>query len=56
MLSYVCEFGHAPVEHGILTYDLKAEVWREPPADPRLHRLASSYLYAYRVRLSSTLG
>ena len=55
-LSYVCEFGHAPVQNGTFTYDLKTEVWRDPPADLRLRRLASSYLHAYRMRLSKTLG
>jgi len=49
-LCYVCELGHAPVEHGTLTYDLKGEVWSGAPADARVHRLASSYLCAYRTR------
>lgn len=49
-LSYVCELGHAPVEYGTLTYDLGGEVWRHAPKDSRVHRLATSYLYAYRAR------
>ena len=49
-LCYVCELGHAPVEHGTLTYDLSDEVWREAPSDARVLRLASSYLRAYRAR------
>jgi len=58
-LSYVCELAHAPKAHGILTYDLAAEVWRDSPEarsevaqDPRVRRLAASYLQAYRTRQS----
>lgn len=49
-LCYVCELGHAPVEHGTLNYDLVGEAWRHAPQDPRVHRLANSYLHAYRAR------
>ena len=55
-LCYVCELGHAPVEHGTLTYDLGGEVWRDAPPDPRVHRLATSYLHAYRTRQVGALG
>jgi len=49
-LCYVCELGHAPVEHGTLTYDRRGEVRREATSDARVLRLASSYLRAYRAR------
>jgi hypothetical protein len=49
-ICYVCELGHSPVEHGNITYDVAAEVWRQPPQDPRVYRLANSYLHAYRAR------
>ena len=53
-LCYVCELGHAPVESGTLIYDLGREIWRHAPKDPRVHRLAISYLYAYRARRLSS--
>ncbi len=52
---YICEKDHAPIAHGTMTYDLAAEAWRDPHADARVHRLASSYLQAYRVRRSASL-
>lgn len=58
-LCYVCEFAHAPKAHGMLTYDLAAEAWRNAPDatseatnDARVRRLATSYLQAYRARQS----
>jgi hypothetical protein len=55
-LCYVCELGHAPVEHGMLTFDLVAQVWRNPHPDPRVHRLASCYLETYRSRQNAILA
>ncbi|MGA3195305.1 MAG: hypothetical protein ABSD39_09920 [Terriglobales bacterium] len=49
-LSYVCELGHAPLEYGTLSYDLRGEAWQHAPKDPRVNRLATSYLHAYRAR------
>ena len=49
-LFYVCEFGHAPVEHGKLTFDLTSERWLDAPADGRVRRLADCYLKTYRIR------
>lgn len=49
-LWYVCERAHAPVEHGQLTFDRVRELWLNPHADPRAHRLAVCYLEAYRAR------
>jgi hypothetical protein len=51
-LHYTCERSHAPVVHGTLTYELKTGSWREAHSDARINRLATSYLQAYRVRLS----
>lgn len=53
-ISYVCELDHAPVEYGTLIYDLDREIWRHAPKDPRVHRLANSYLHAYRARRPSS--
>ena len=50
MLSYCCERGHAPVEHGTLTYDLGTERWVNAHADVRVRRLADSYVQSYRAR------
>jgi hypothetical protein len=52
-ICFVCELRHAPVEHGKLTFDLLREAWRNPHADPRVLRLASCYLQAYRERQSA---
>jgi len=54
-LLYVCEFGHAPVEHGKLTFDLINEGWLDAPADARVQRLADCYLKAYRDRRANAL-
>lgn len=47
---YACELKHAPVAHGTLTFDVRNERWREPHPDARVHRLANSYVHAYRAR------
>jgi len=49
-LCYVCEFAHAPVEHGKLTFDCVHERWLNPHADPRVQRLAVCYLETHRSR------
>jgi hypothetical protein len=49
-ICFVCERGHAPIEHGTLTFDLMREVWLDVHADPRVLTLATCYLQAYRVR------
>lgn len=49
-LSFVCELAHAPIEHGKLTFDSANEVWIIQHPDPRVLRLATSYLHAYRTR------
>lgn len=50
ILSYVCELGHAPIEHGNLIFDLSGERWQKAHADARVRRLADSYLHTYRTR------
>lgn len=49
-ICFVCEFGHAPVEHGKLEFSLASDCWLNPPADRRVLSLATGYLEAYRVR------
>ena len=49
---YVCEKSHEPAAHGSLTFNLMAETWRDAYVDPRVRRLANSYLHAYRARQS----
>src|SRR4030088_2968791 len=44
-LWYVCENGHAPVEHGSLTFDLANQAWLNPHADERVHRLSNCYIW-----------
>ena len=55
VLHFTCERSHAPVAYGKLTFDLNQGSWRDPHRDPRVRRLAESYLHAYRVRQTSTL-
>ncbi len=52
-LTYICERAHAPVQHGTLTFDLPMAVWRDAPGDPRIRRLADSFLHAWRLRRSA---
>ena len=54
-LAYICEFAHAPRSHGTLTYNLASESWQDASADPRVRRLATSFLHAYRVRQSPAI-
>jgi hypothetical protein len=49
-LWYTCERAHAPIEHGKLTFDLTNGACLTPHADPRIHRLAASYVESYRAR------
>lgn len=47
---YVCELGHAPVESGKLSFDLRRETWVNVHLDVRVQRLADCYLETYRAR------
>jgi hypothetical protein len=51
-LCYVCEFAHAPIEHGKLIFDCATERWTSAHPDPRVQRLAVSYIESYRSRLT----
>ena len=50
VLSYVCEAGHRPFEHGCLQYDLKARCWLNPHANPRVQKMAECYLESCLAR------
>ncbi|MFY9905568.1 MAG: hypothetical protein WBD45_09745 [Terriglobales bacterium] len=52
-ISFVCELAHAPMEHGKLIFDLVNEVWIIQHPDPRVLRLATSYLQSYRARATA---
>ena len=54
-LCYVCELAHAPKAHGTLAYNLATESWQDSATDPRVRRLAESFLHAYRIRQSPSL-
>jgi hypothetical protein len=47
-LTYVCEAGHCPVEHGTLEFD--GSRWTVPHCDTRLQRMAECYLEVYLSR------
>lgn len=55
ILSYVCELGHAPIQHGKLIFDLASEAWLNLPVDPRVQTLAAAYLQTSRSRNSAVL-
>ena len=54
-IYFVCELAHAPIEYGKLAFDLVNEAWLNPHPDPRVLRLATCYLQAYRARQSASL-
>jgi hypothetical protein len=54
-ISFVCESAHAPIEHGKLTFDTVGEAWLNAHTDPRIIRLAASYLQTYRARQGAAL-
>jgi hypothetical protein len=54
-ICFVCELGHAPIEHGELTFDLAGETWLNSNPDLRVLMLATCYLQAYRARQSAVL-
>ena len=51
-LNFVCELGHAPMEHGKLTFDLRNGLSKDEHTDPRVLTLASRYIETYRMRRS----
>jgi hypothetical protein len=54
-ICFVCELGHAPIEHGELTFDLSGQTWLNAHLDRRVLTLANCYLRAYRERQSPVL-
>lgn len=52
-LCYTCELDHTPVEHGTLIYDAVGKARGVESCDPRVRRLANSYLHAYQSRQRS---
>lgn len=54
-INFVCELAHGPMENGKLIFDLASESWVNPHTDPRVSRLAGSFLQAYRLRQTSIL-
>jgi hypothetical protein len=49
-ICFVCELAHAPIEQGTLVFDLVNEVWLNAHRDPRVLRLATSFLQSYRMQ------
>jgi hypothetical protein len=54
-LCFICELSHAPVEHGMLIFDPESKLCMNPPSDPRILTLATSYLEAYRLRKNAAV-
>ena len=47
VLSYVCETGHRPVEHGTLEYEVMPSAWIRSHSDARIQKMAECYLQSY---------
>ena len=47
VLSYVCEAGHRPAEHGVLEYEIAQGNWIRSHRDPRIQKMAECYLLSY---------
>jgi hypothetical protein len=54
-VSYSCELGHAPKEHGNMTFDLSREIWLNTHSDARVRRLADAFLQTYRSRVATAV-
>jgi hypothetical protein len=54
-ICFTCELAHAPIEHGNLIFDVAHESWLNAHSDPRVLRLATCYLHAYRARQNADL-
>ena len=51
-ISYVCERGHRPADHGTLEFDLQKSAWLRRHSDPRIQKMAECFLEAYLSRRS----
>ena len=49
-LRYVCERNHAPVEHGVLEFDLSRATWIRGHDDARVQKMAECFLESYLKR------
>ena len=49
-LTYVCEAGHRPIDHGVLQYQVEACHWTSVHQDSRIQRMAECYLESYLRR------
>lgn len=58
LLSYVCETGHRPAEHGMLEYEVILSAWIRPHADARIQKMADCYLQSYlqKTRVATAAG
>jgi hypothetical protein len=50
LLSFVCETGHRPAEHGSLEYDASLRQWMSSHSDPRIQKMAECYVESYLLR------
>ena len=46
-IRYICERGHLPAEHGLLTFDAEDARWVERHRDDRVQRMAECFLDTY---------
>ena len=51
-LTYVCERGHRPVEHGELEFDIAQATWFKRHSDPRIQKMAECFLESYLKKKS----
>lgn len=51
-LTYVCERGHRPVEHGELEFDIAQTAWLKRHSDPRIQKMAECFLESYLKKKS----
>jgi hypothetical protein len=55
-VQFVLETDYLPAGHGWLEYDRRLAVWISPHAEPRIQKLAESFLQSYLDRKSSSLN
>ena len=53
-LHFVFELDHLPAGYGLLKYDRLLKTWIPPHPEPRIQRLAESFLQSYLERQNST--
>jgi len=55
-LYFVLESDHLPAGNGVLEYDRELQSWITPHPEPRMQKLAESFLQSYLERRSSTFA